>query len=425
MRSARRFNKPRKIGADSSDEEAATAAPVVIKKKPASSTPTATLSFTEPPDAADKPFAIRKSALSRKALERAAAARSLPLSQQDDGDDAQEKGTLYSKEYLQELRSETPSTPTPFQAEEGEVDVVCEAAEVLGGDALGTFSKFGTAARSPQDSGGTAIPDPALVKALKARRAAEAARVTTTASKSKLQEYISLSASEDDDRQAQGKKPSRLVRAEILDEDDEELATFIHDPSTSTSAAHPSRLVLTNALSSRAGALQEEKLLRRGQIQEALLDISSSDSSDTGSPNASGDDGDGLAQDWHRHQLQIATGSSLDGKDDPTSSLDARLRYQPPTIPPVPGLDSKLQWLHEVLGEMARVRDGLVARVEEVRREKEDILRREREVQEGLGRVGEEYMRLGGGWKGGGGVQGMGRGLERGLESLGLEGSPW
>ena len=432
MRSARRFKKPRKISADSDED---TTSVIVVKKKPNKPKPTTSLSFTDPPDATDNSFTIKKSALSRKALERAAAARSLPLPQQDDdGDDAQEeekkKGTLYSKQYLEELRSETPSTPTPFQAGEGEEEeedvVMCEAGGAGGGDTLGTFSKFGTttaaAARLSKDLGGTAIPDPALVKVLKARRAAEATKSTST-SKSNPKEYISLSpthssASEGDDGRVQRKKPSRLVRTEILDEDDEELATFIHDPSTSTSAAHPSRLILTSALSSRAGALQEEKFLRRGQIQEALLGISSDGSSDDDSPHASdGDDNDDNehAPDWHRRQLHIATGSSsLNDKDDPTSSLDARLRYQPPTIPPVPELDGKLKWLQEVLAEMVHARDGLVGRVEEVRREKEEVRRREREVQEGLARVGEEYRRLGIAEpeKEERVVEGMGRGLE-------------
>lgn len=431
MRSARRFNKPRKVGADSEDEESTAPAAIVKKKnkKPTSSTAATTnLSFTDPPDATEKPFSVKKSALSRKALERAAAARSLPEDNGGGVDAQEEKGTLYSKEYLEELRSETPSTPTPFQTAEGEGDgdvAMCEAGAVGGGgDPLGTFSKFGTtaaaAAKLPTDLGGTAIPDPALVKVLKARRAAEATKSTST-------EYISLSpthssASEDDNGRVRRKKPSRLVRTEILDEDDEQLATFIHDPSTSTSAAHPSRLILTSALSSRAGALQEEKYLRRGQIQEALLGISSSESSSDDSSHADDDDddGNGHAPDWHRRQLRIATGlSSLDGKDDPTSSLDARLRYQPPAIPPVPELDGKLKWLQEVLAEMVRARDGLVCRVEEVKREKEEIRRRETEVQEGLGRLSEQYSRLGIAEKdpGGEGVEGMGRGLE----SLGVQ----
>ncbi|KAF8456279.1 nineteen complex-related protein 2-domain-containing protein [Terfezia claveryi] len=424
MRSARRFNKPRKVGADSEDEESTAPAAVVkkkINKKPTSSTaaakPSTNLSFTDPPDATDKPFAVKKSALSRKSLERAAAARSLL---QDNGgvDTQEEKVTLYSKEYLEELRSETPSTSTPFQAGDGDV-AMCEAGA---GDPLDTFSKFGTtataaAAKLPTDLGGMAIPDPALVKVLKARRAAEATKSTST-------EYISLSpthssASEDDNGRVRRKKPSRLVRTEILDEDDEQLATFIHDPSTSTSTAHPSRLILTSALSSRAGALQEEKYLRRGQIQEALLGISSSESSSDDSSHADDDDdGNNNAPDWHRRQLRIATGlSSLDVKDDPTSSLDARLRYQPPAIPPVPELDGKLKWLQEVLAEMVRARDGLAWRVEEVRREKEEIRRRETEVQESLGRLSEQYSRLGIAepeekTPGGEGVEGMGRGLE-------------
>ena len=307
-------------------------------------------------------------------------------------------------------------------------------------DPLGTLSKFGTTAAAA--AAATSIPDPALIKVIKARRAAKATTTTSTTTTSttttsttttKSKEYISLSLSpthsscSDDDNQK--KKPTRLVRTEIFDEADEELSSFINDPSTSTSAAHPSRLILTRALSSRAGALHEEKSLRRGQIEEALLGITDDnddeDDESSSSPSHSDDDHPPDAHDWHRRQLRIATGSALDEKDDPTSSLDARLRYQPPNIPPLPELSSRLKWLQEILGEMIRVRDGLVGRVEEVRREKEEICQREREVQEGLGRVGEEYRRLGLGEPAkeekvkGSGVEGMGRGLE----SLGLEGT--
>lgn len=366
---------------------------------------TSRLSFTDdaptPKDDDSKPFQIKKSALSRKALERAAASRAggrpitLPLPQ----DAPEDKPSIYSKEYLDQLRSSTPSTPfLVVSGDDNDVPMVDQDA-----DPLGTFSKFGTTAAAtaePPRTGNTSIPDPALVKVLKARRAAEAAKANTSTSK----EFISLSRSasdsdENSDNPSHRKKPkpTRLVRTEILDEDDDpDLASFIHDPSTSTSAAHPTRLILTNALSSRKGAESEERYLRRGQIAEALA-LSASGSSDSDSDEAVNSDSDSAAIDHdtrHRRQLRIATGGILNA-DDPTASLDARLRYQPPTIPPVPDLASKLRWLGELLGEMVRIRDGTVKKVEEVRREKGEIERREREVQEGLARVGREYERLG------------------------------
>lgn len=325
----------------------------------------------------------------------------------------EESTSLYSEAYLEELRNLTPSAPIQGAAADDDYGA---NSEDLGNpvmtytdpnDPLGTLSKFGTtaatatAAAAPSSAAlstmsGTSIPDPALVKILKARRAARVAN----SNKPNAEEFISLSpdnsdASGTDQWRSKKKKPTRLVRTEILDEDDDpELASFVNDPSAATPTAHPTRLVLTNALSSRKGAQTAERHLRRGQIQEALALSSSNDSSASTPSGDSDSDAGPNHRSWHSRQLHIATGGK-EAANSPTSSLEARLSYQPPNIPPVPDLADCIKRLQATLAEMVRIRDNTAKRVEEVRAEQKEIEKRKKEVQEGLETLGKECERLG------------------------------
>lgn len=342
-------------------------------------------------------------------MERAAAARArprgraLPLPQPVE-ERMEESTSLYSEAYLEELRNSTPSAPIQVAAADDDGGVNNEdldqaMTDVDPNDPLGTISKFGTTAAvataAISTKSGTSIPDPALIKVLKARRAAKAAN----AGKPNAGDFISLSPDNSDASDMgrwrnKKKKPTRLVRPEILDEDDPELASFITDPSAATPAAHPTRLVLTRALSSRKGAETEARHLRRGQIQEALA-LTSSDDSSASTPSGNSDSDAGPShRSWHSRQLQIATGGKED-PDSPTSSLAARLRYIPPKIPPVPDLADCIKRLEATRAEMVRVRDDTMRRLEEVRAEQGEIEKRKKEVQEELNRLGRECERLG------------------------------
>ncbi|KAF8469689.1 nineteen complex-related protein 2-domain-containing protein [Kalaharituber pfeilii] len=466
MPPARRL-KPRKIGGDESSEEEPSR-PVVVKKKPGTSTPTAAnspgspavrppkpkrppititaaepssrLSFTDDPahNDADTSFTIKKSALSRKALERSAlaraGARTLPLPHLPDDSGAESSGStgLYSKEYLEELRSATPSAPVPSKGAgdgDGDTDVVMQDSTPAE-DPLGTLSKFGTTATAAAASSSTSIPDPALVKALKARRAAAA--VAAADPKSGIsKDYISLAPGSESDSdpasRSQKKKHSRLTHpTSFLDEDDDpELASFVNDPAPRhpATAVNPARIVLTSALSSRRNAELEEKTSRRDRIQEALAQVSDSDSdglsaeSSAFSSRAPSPDreNDLLKATWLDTQLSRISG--VPGSER-QMTLEDRLAYQPPNIPPLPSLDSSVKRLETLLAEMVKIRDRTVMRVEEIRMEKGEIGRRKAEVQEGLRRVGAEYERL---ERELGGKISEVKG-ERGLEDLGVGG---
>lgn len=351
--------------------------------------------------------------MSRRARERAAAARAgpggraLPLPQLAEAQ-TEESTSLYSEAYLEELRNSTPSAPIQVAAADEDYGASKEDLDspvmtfADPNDPLGTVSKFGTtaaavAAAAKPTMNSTSIPDPALIKVLKARRAARAAN----ADKPNAEDFVSLSpdnsgASDTDLRRNKKKKPTRLVRREILDEDDDpELASFIHDPSVATSTAHPTRLVLTSALSSRKGAETAERYLRRGQIQEALALSTSTDSAVSTPPSGDSESDAGPNhRNWHSRQLYIATGGK-ETADSPTSSLDARLRYQPPNIPHVPDLADCIQRLQATLAEMVRIRDDTVRKVEEVRAERGEVEKRKKEVQEELDKLGRECERLG------------------------------
>lgn len=232
----------------------------------------------------------------------------------------------------------------------------------------------------------TAIPDPMLVTAIKQRRREAAERAAAGANDE--EDYISLTSSKKE-------KSSRLVKPEFLDPDaDPELAAF-----TDT----PSRLAFTSTIASDHAAARN--LARRGEIQNALHVLASDEEDDDdddvdsqgNSIHSDDDDQPEKSADWEEEQLRRTGASNLAAArnpDDPTSSIEARLRYVPSKIPPVVGLEEVVKKFEGLLSEAVERRERTLKRVGEVRREREGLERREREVQAELERVGKEYAKL-------------------------------
>lgn len=372
----------------------------------------------------ETPFVVKKSALSRKAIERAAAARigsrvvSLPKLPSTTTQVPSNK--TYSKEYLDELRSSTPSTPLAAVLKDGEemdIDVLDDSNDISREDPLGTISKFGTSAAplsTLTTSSTTNIPDESLVRVLKARREERARK---SKEKGRGKDFISFSGDnsqgsnedgEDENnedgygnlrlRTSKKKKESRLQRVDLFDDDDAELQQYVQDDE---------KLILANSKYSRRKAQDEQRRRKQGMIQEALDFAAEEDGDDDFttahgadrdmndfSDKSSDDDDHDVRNGWERDQIRAGAGLYALGSGGPTD-LESRLHYQPPNIPPIPTLSDSLSRLETMLKELELIRDQTVKRVEGVRWEKVEIEKREIEVQEGLRKAGEEYARLG------------------------------
>ncbi|CUS12171.1 unnamed protein product [Tuber aestivum] len=341
-------------------------------------------------------FTLKKSALSRKASERNAVKKSghsagvigmehLNLTPSADR-------PTYSKEYLEELRSNTPVIPlsqhTDLEVEDVDMNVV--AADIPKKNKNTALARYGESSKQ-----GTVIPDEGWVRAMKARRAEKAARA-------KAGDYISLNMGSDDgDGEIllkSKKKESRVQRADENMYDEEELEKFIEDGG----------IVLGGKAAQRA---HDRK--RRENIRDAIKEAEGvhDDSMDMDS-----DSRDSLAEEWEKDQLKKGDFSNSSGGG---ISRDLEmLSRQPPRVTPLPNLDDALQRLEETLAAMEFKKAQKVRQMEALQAEKQEISEREAMVQERLQKASEEYEKLRGSLEIGGGGGGAGI-ISRGLESFG------
>ncbi|KAJ6442826.1 fungal specific transcription factor domain-containing protein [Purpureocillium lavendulum] len=367
--------------------------PVVVRpsigragSKQKKTTPKPRISFGGDPGDADNGEAEafstpKKAPLGMKAMENSAAKRGVPLrglptrTLQDDDDRPR-----YSKEYLSELQSSTPNTPRDIStlhigdADEMELD----ASELEG--ALVVESP----APSPKPT--TQILSEAEIREKKERRARLA----------KEEGFLSV---EDEEEDSFGKKKddTRLQR------EDEDLGEGFDD------------YVDDGGLSLGKRATKERRKKERQQMAE-LISAAEGHTSDSSS--------DSDAE--RRIAYESAqTRAGLDGLKKPTKNPANDLLQVPPKITPLPSLTECLAKLQASLKSMEDDLKTKNARVEQLRREKQEIVTREGEVQALLDETGRKYQ------------EAMGRGKteavpganaaqatlelpgERGLESLG------
>lgn len=341
-------------------------------------------------------FTPRKSALSRKAIEKNAARKSglsagvigmehLNITPSVDR-------PTYSKEYLEELRSNTPTIPLSQQADLDvvDVDVDVDGADVPEANKNMTLTKYGESSKQ-----GTIIPDEGLVRVMKARRAEKAARA-------KAGDYISLNTGSDDEGGEillkSKRKESRIQRADDNMYDEEELEKYVEDDG----------IVLGGKAAQRA---HDRK--RRENIRDAIKEAEGihDDPMDMDS-----DSRDSLAEEWERDQIKKGDFSNSSGGGI-ARDLEM-LSRQPPHVTPLPNLHDALQKLEETLAAMEFRKAQTVRQMEALQAEKQEISEREVMVQERLQKAGEEYEKLRGSLEVGGSAGGVGV-VSRGLESFG------
>ncbi len=343
--------------------------------------------MTEDADDSSEIFTPKKSNLSRRAIEKNALRKSLASSVSSEHLPIRANSTddrpSYSRDYLEELRVSTPSTPkdlTPFSADEDYI-----------GTELDIVSKFGTDIVRRENG---LIPTDAEVKEKKERRARLA----------KEQAFISL---DDGDGSNEISLVPRRKKAETrLVREDEDLGEGFDD------------FVEDGRISLGKKAEREQKRRHRAEMQEMINEAEGSSDEDSDDSEAERKGAYEAAQ----------TRAGMDGlQKDHQQQLPTRPRT-PPRITPLPSLSSCLERLQSALNTVEHNKAQNIKKMEDVQHQKAQIAAREVEIQQLLKDAGETYERLraeaglGGGFNGPLVVDGKLADhviLNRGLESFG------
>ncbi|MCJ1423820.1 hypothetical protein MMC29_001705 [Sticta canariensis] len=352
------------MGGLSSDDQDATSKPTGLSMASASSKPKKRsslrvsfgpggTSMTEDDEGASSVvFTPKKSNLSRQAMEKNALRKALassissehlPYRQSDDR-------PSYSIDYLNELKSSTPSTPKDIKslsdAEDDEIKTLDLAA------------KFGTNLAMYNDA---IIPTDAEIKEKKERRARLA-----------KEEFIALS-DEDESNEISvlsGKQnpESRLIR------DDEEIAEGFDE------------FVEDGQIALGRKAERDQKRKHEAEMRQLIQEAEGS----------SGDDADDSEAERKAAYEAAQTRAGMDGlqKDCGTNNDRPRRPRTPPKITQLPSLSSCLERLQATLSGIQYSRMQKVRRMEELQKEKSDIKTREVEIQRLLKEAGQNYEKL-------------------------------
>ncbi|KAL8708305.1 MAG: hypothetical protein Q9220_006780 [cf. Caloplaca sp. 1 TL-2023] len=313
-------------------------------------------SMVEDADSEPSVFKVKKSNLSRQAIEKNALRKSVgspvtsqstPLRQTDDR-------PSYSTEYLNELKSSTPSTPREL--------VPTSSANNDESKAIDLAAKFGSDLSVYESS---AIPTDAEITEKKQRRARLA----------KEEEYINLHGS--DESEDDGDEISLRPRKEALDtrlvRDDEDIAEgfeeFVDD----------GRIALGRK------AEREQKRKHKTEI-EALINEAEGGSSS--------DETDNSETERRKAYEAAQTRAGMDGLQKIDDDSQPQRPKTPPKITPLPTLNGCLEKLRADLSKVQYERMQRVKRLEEVRKEKVELAEREIEIQRLLKEAGANYEKL-------------------------------
>lgn len=297
----------------------------------------------------------------------------------------------YSKEYLSELQSSTPNTPANLSSlkgtgtndgDEDDVEMSLDPSELEGATVVETtaMTTAGDFATQPQ----TAVLTDAEILEKKARRLRLAAQA-----KAGGDDFISLS----DDERGTGdsylavlsrkpaestistKKEKRLVADDNLDDDD---SFFVED-----------------------GGLSLGKKAERAARRKKRSDMAAMIASAEGVEDEDTSD-DSEAE--RRAAYEVAqTRAGMDGLADEREQQRRRLGVDraaiqvPPKITPLPDLSVLVEEFKAQMGRKELELKRMRAHINEVRTEREEIERREPEVQKLLNDAGERYKSLVGG----------------------------
>lgn len=352
-------------------------------------------SFGPPEDGEDDVvFKPRKSNLSRVAAERSVERK---VALQSD------ERPSYSKDYLQQLKSATPSSPGKSTGDDGDC-ISSEVSELERGTReLDIVSKFGAGALTK--SSASAIPTDAEIREKKERRARLA--------KEQAADFVSLDPEDRDDDDHEFKDRRLALRPEEekypetrLVPDDEDVAEGFDD------FTEDGKVTLgRNA--------EREAERRRRQEMRNLISQAEGSGSDASS------DASEAERNAAYEAAQTRAGTYGERSTGSRRRLDDDRPKTPPRIAPVPELGAVLAKLKSALQSMKEAQLAKEMRLEDLRREKEELAEREVWIQKQLKDTGERYekLRQEAGMAGTNGVASTtSEGkmfLDRGLESLG------
>lgn len=311
-------------------------------------------SMTDDGDRESEVVLPKRHGLGRKAMERSALQRNLTPSGGLDtlparvGHDRDRPS--YSREYLKELQDSTPSTPKASTDDEKDrtIDVAAKFGEIM------------------VVSGSSAIPSEAEIREKKARRA----RLALEHGSGKEDDFISLEdniGSDDDwDAIARGEKLPEKESDTRLVRDDEDFAEGFDE------------YVEDGKISLGRKAEREQQRKQRDAMRELIEDA-----------EALSDDEDSDIEEkaaYEAAQTKAAMGSGRAG--------DIDRPHTPPKMTSLPKLASSLDRLRTTLASMETSKTQMISRMEDLRKEKEEIAIREVEIQALIKEAGDNYERL-------------------------------
>ncbi|KAG6120303.1 hypothetical protein E4U14_003788 [Claviceps sp. LM454 group G7] len=324
---------------------------------------------------------LGKRALENSAVKRGIALRTFPSRSADEGEDDRPR---YSKEYLEELQSSTPSTPrdvSTLRAENGD-DMEIDASELEGAVVV----EYSEAVSSSKP--GTRILSEAEIREKKERRARLAQE----------QDVLSL---EDDDTTTFSRKKEDDGRLLAEDEDlGEGFDNYVED----------------GGLSLGKRAERERRKKDRQQMAELITAAEGHSSDDSSDSDAE-----------RRIAYEAAQSrAGLDGLKKPRQDASQDLHQIPPKITPLPSLSECMARLQTTLKAMESDLQAKTSHLEHLRKERQGIDKRKAEVQSLLDETGKKYQEvmsrgnvaLGSAVTGGGQLN-AGLVGERGLDNLG------
>jgi hypothetical protein len=311
-------------------------------------------SMTDDGDRESEVVLPKRHGLGRKAMERSALQRNLTPSGGLDtlparvGHDRDRPS--YSREYLKELQDSTPSTPKASTDDEKDrtIDVAAKFGEIM------------------VVSGSSAIPSEGEIREKKARRA----RLALEHGSGKEDDFISLEdniGSDDDwDAIARGEKLPEKESDTRLVRDDEDFAEGFDE------------YVEDGKISLGRKAEREQQRKQRDAMRELIEDA-----------EALSDDEDSDIEEkaaYEAAQTKAAMGSGRAG--------DIDRPHTPPKMTSLPKLASSLDRLRTTLASMETSKTQMISRMEDLRKEKEEIAIREVEIQALIKEAGDNYERL-------------------------------
>lgn len=309
--------------------------------------------MTEDAGAGSDVFTPKKSNLSRKAIEKNALRKSLAASISSEHlpirsgqiDDR----PSYSKDYLEELRSSTPSTPKDLASLSADEDDTSKALDVA--------AKFGADIARREEG---LIPTEAEIKEKKQRRARLA----------KEQDFISL---DDGDGSNEVSLLSRKTKAETrLVREDEDLGEGFDE------------FVEDGRISLGKKAEREQKRRHRTEMQDMIDEAEGTTDEDSDDSEAERKGAYEAAQ----------TRAGMDGLHKEDNQQRPTRPRTPPRITPLPSLSSCLERLQAALSTVEYSKMQNVKKMEDLQHQKAQIAAREVEIQQLLKVAGATYEKL-------------------------------